>query len=243
MGSDVLDESFVRSVRALLGLEITPAQIEAFRYYVEELLAWNRHTNLTAITDLDAIMTRHLLDSLSCLLAIGVPAGGLKVIDVGTGAGFPGLPLKIVYPVIDLTLLEATGKKTQFLEHVVAELGLQGVTIITTRAEEAGHMPGLRERYDWVLARAVAHLRTLAEYLLPLCRVGGVCLAQKGKGAAEEVQEAAAALDLLGGVLRDLLPVHLPGVEQTHYLVLIDKTRPTPAKYPRRPGMPTKRPL
>lgn len=249
-------EMLVEGARQL-GLTLTPAQLAAFQTYYEELVVWNRRFNLTAITDYQAVQVRHFLDSLSCLLALRTVGGrpgraprkpsvagdGLRVIDVGTGAGFPGLPLKIVCPEMRLTLLEATGKKTRFLEHIVARLGLRRVTVIHGRAEELGHVPGHREGYDWVLARAVAEMPTLAEYLLPLCRVGGHCLAQKGEDAPAEVTRAERAITLLGGEVNRLIPVELPGLAETRYLVVVDKVATTPEKYPRRPGIPSKRPL
>jgi 16S rRNA (guanine527-N7)-methyltransferase len=209
------------------------------------LVAWNQRFNLTAITDWKGVLVRHFLDSLSCLKALPMPelAVGARVIDVGTGAGFPGLPLKLVCPEMQLTLLEATGKKVTFLEHMVGTLGLSGVEMIHGRAEELGQDSAHREQYDWALARAVAKMPTLAEYLLPLVRVGGTMLAQKGEGAAAEVHSADDAIVTLGGRVRRLMPVELRGLAETRYLVVVDKTAATPEKYPRRPGMPQKRPL
>jgi len=225
-----------------LNLALSPAQLAAFATYSAELRAWNERVNLTAITDPGEIEMRHFADSLACLKAIS-PRSGLKVIDVGTGAGFPGLPLKIVNPSLQLTLVEATAKKAAFLAHIVQTLKLDGVTLLNARAEDAGQMPDQRERYDWALARAVAGLPTLAEYLLPLVRVGGRCLAQKGESAHQEAAEAEHAIKLLGGKLARVTPVELPGVAETHYLVEIEKVAATPPQYPRRAGMPTKKPL
>ncbi len=237
-----------------LGVRLTPAQLAAFDCYRRELQEWNTRINLTAIDDDEGIQIRHFLDSLSCLLAFrqaqdpGRPPSKpsqreLGVIDVGAGAGFPGLPLKIVCPGLRLTLLEATGKKVRFLEHLRDRLRLQDVLVVHGRAEELGHDPAHRERYDWALARAVAEMPILAEYLLPLVRVGGHCLAQKGENAPAEVRGAETALTLCGGRLARMLPIELHGLAETRYLVLVDKVAPTPAKYPRRPGMPAKRPI
>ncbi len=239
----LMSERLTQTLQAALDLKLTPAQLRAFEIYTEELLAWNARINLTAITEPEDIATRHFADSLSCLPIIRPRPPGLRVVDVGTGAGFPGLPLKIVCPTIRLTLIEATGKKVAFLHHIVATLGLEDVTVLHARAEEVGQMPDHRERYDWVLARAVAGMRTLVEYLLPLCRIGGHCLAWKGESALQEVSEAQQALSLLGGQVVQLTPVELPMVAETHYLVDIVKVAATPPKYPRRPGMPAKRPL
>ena len=231
-----------------LGLELTAKQLTTFDRYRRELQAWNQRINLTAIDDTEGILVRHFLDSLSCTLAFrqpetGRPAAGTRLIDVGAGAGFPGVPLKIVCPNIQLTLVEATAKKAQFLEHLREQLALNGITIINARAEELGHDAAHRERYDWAMARAVAEMPVLAEYLLPLVRIGGYCLAQKGEKAAAEATAAESAINLLGGRLARLLPVELRGLAETRFLVLVKKVAPTPAKYPRRPGMPGKRPI
>lgn len=213
--------------------------------YQEELVAWNQRFNLTAITDDAGIQIRHFLDSISCLLALehGERFQGRRVIDVGTGAGFPGIPLKILCPGIKLTLLEATAKKVRFLQHVVNRLGLQDVRMIHGRAEELGQAPDHRETYDWAMARAVADLPILLEYLLPMVKIKGRVLAQKGEGAPAEVQRSAWALKQLGGQVRRLVPVDLRGLNETRYLVLVDKVAATPKTYPRRAGMPSKRPL
>lgn len=226
----------------LFGITLTEVQAEQFAIYARELAAWNSHTNLTAITDEEGIQVRHFLDSLSVVSA-AAPQPGQRVMDVGTGAGFPGLPLKIVFPQIQLTLLEATGKKVEFLNHVAAAMGLPGVTALHARAEEAGHMPTQRAAYDLVLARAVTRLPALVEYLLPLAKVGGRCIAMKGRTAFEEVRDSGRALNLLGGRVNEVLPVSLPGIDEARYLVIIEKVTPTPAPYPRAPGTPTRKPL
>ncbi len=228
-----------------LGVTLTSRHMAAFETCYRELVDWNRRFNLTAITDWEGVLVRHFLDSLSCLKALPQVelAAGARVVDVGTGAGFPGLPLKIVCPEMQLTLLEATGKKVAFLRHMVDLLGCKGVEVIHARAEQLGRDAAHRERYDWALARAVAEMPTLAEYLLPLVRVGGAALAQKGESAAAEVHEAEAAIAVLGGRVRQLVPVELRGLAETRYLVVVDKVAATPDKYPRRPGMPQKAPL
>jgi 16S rRNA (guanine527-N7)-methyltransferase len=236
-------EQLTAGVRQLLGLTLTPRQCQAFQVYYQELMAWNARFNLTAITDREGVQIRHFLDSLSCLLAIGNDVQGKSLIDIGSGAGFPGLPLKLVCPSFHLTLLEATGKKVDFLQHLVASLKLSQVTVIHDRAEQIGQDPRHREAYDWGVARAVAAMPTLIEYLLPLCRLGGRCLAQKGEAAAAEVSLAERGISLLGGRLNRLVPVELPGLAETRHLVVIDKVARTPPKYPRRPGMPAKSPL
>lgn len=228
-----------------LQIHLTPKQLEALDAYQHALVEWNEQFNLTAITDDVGIQVRHFLDSLSCFQALesGERFSGKQVIDVGTGAGFPGLPLKLLCPGMKLTLLEATAKKVSFLEHVTAHLKLHDVTIKQGRAEELGQQPAHREQYDWAIARAVADMPILAEYLLPLVKVGGRVLAQKGEGAPAEVQRGEWAIQQLGGRVRRLVPIELRGLAETRYLVILDKVAATPPQYPRRPGMPNKRPL
>jgi 16S rRNA (guanine527-N7)-methyltransferase len=234
---------FDQTISDLLGLTLSPTQRQAFQRYSEELRAWNERVNLTAITDPQAIEVRHFVDSLACLLVMKPPLSGLRIIDVGSGAGFPGLPIKIICPSVRVTLLEATGKKVAFLDHVVQELKLEGVALLNERAEALGQMEAHREQYDWALARAVAGMASLAEYLLPLCKIGGHCLAMKGESAAQEVADAQHAINVLGGRIVQLTPVELPTVAETHYLVDIEKVAATPPRFPRRPGMPAKKPL
>jgi 16S rRNA (guanine527-N7)-methyltransferase len=229
------------------GLRLTAEQQAAFQLYYDELVAWNQKFNLTAITEYEQVQIRHFLDSLSCLMAEeacrALRRPGALAIDVGSGAGFPGIPLKLVCPGARLTLLEATGKKVTFLEHIVAQLGLRSVTTIKGRAEELAHDPEHREQYDLALARAVAELPVVVEYTLPFCRVGGFVVAQKGETGAAEAWTARRAITLLGGELRHIVQVELPGLSEDRSLVVIEKVGPTPTTYPRRPGMPSKRPL
>jgi 16S rRNA (guanine527-N7)-methyltransferase len=239
-------DALVSGAHALLNLELTPAQVSAFQTYADELRAWNQRFNLTAITDLPGIQVKHFLDALSVLKVLR-PAvtshAHLKVVDVGTGAGFPGLPLKIVCPHLHLTLVEATGKKAAFCEHLVQTLRLSGVTVVKARAEELGSDPAHREQYDWALARAVAEMPVLAEYLLPLVTLGGHALAQKGKDAPAETYGAANAIQKLGGELEQIVEVELPGIVEPRYLVVLKKVAATPPRYPRRAGLPSKSPL
>lgn len=226
----------------LFHISLTDGQMDLFRQYEALLLDWNAKINLTAIRDLEGIRVKHFLDSLSCELAMHhTPA--TKVIDVGTGAGFPGLPLKFIHPGMQLTLVESIGKKARFCELVRDTLQLKGVDVLTTRAEELAHKAGQREVYDWALARAVANLPTLVEYLLPFVKTGGYVLAQKGSTAHSEAQAAEPALKILGGELKKIIPVELPGVTDERYLVVIQKTFQTPPVYPRAAGLPLKKPI
>ena len=235
-------DALARNAQQLFGLRLGPLQLNALATYERELLDWNSKFNLTSLRDTASVRTKHFLDSLSCALAWGGHPPH-RLVDVGTGAGFPGLPLKIVYPSMGLTLVESVGKKAMFCEHIVRLLNLDHVEVIKGRAEDIGCMPAHREQYDWAVARAVAQLRVLAEYLLPLLKVGGTALALKGESGPAEAQSADRALRLLGGQLRQVIPVNLPGIVDERYLVLIGKSAATPPKYPRKAGMPMKHPL
>ena len=228
-----------------LGLPLNPRQVEQFHIYYQELITWNERINLTAITDYEEVQIKHFLDSLTVTLALKQPIGGegLRLIDVGAGAGLPGIPLKILLPAIKLTLLEATAKKAAFLQHLRHKLGLDDVEIVVGRAEDVAHETQYREKFDIVLSRAVASLPTLAELTLPFCAIGGSFVAQK-KGTIDlEISQATRAIDLLGGKLREAKRINLEEFTDERWLITIDKVLPTPQPYPRRPGIPAKRPL
>ncbi|RPJ42435.1 MAG: 16S rRNA (guanine(527)-N(7))-methyltransferase RsmG [Chloroflexi bacterium] len=235
-------EKLVQDTYNLLGIRLSPRQQAMLARYQQELLEWNERFNLTAIRDVDSIRSKHFLDSLSCVLAWrdDPPA---SLIDIGTGAGFPGIPLKILQPSLNLALVESVGKKAEFCRHVAATLGLEKVDVAQARAEEVGQLAKYRERFDWAVARAVANLPILVEYLLPLVRVGGAVLAQKGESGPAEAHASEQAVRLLGGSLRQLIKVDLPGVAEERYLIVIDKVAATPPNYPRRVGVPGKKPL
>lgn len=230
------------NTHTLLGIQLSDPQLTCLETYEQELLDWNSRFNLTAIDDPDKIRVKHFLDSLTCLeIMQDTPMD--RVVDVGTGAGFPGLPLKIVCPSMQLTLVESVRKKVEFCQHIVEMLDLDDVEVIHKRAEHVGQMAAHRERYDWAVSRAVAALPVLAEFLLPLVRVGGGMLAMKGENALAEAHSAEYATRLLGGHLRRLVPVTLPGIADERYLVVVDKVAATPDGFPRRVGVPRKRPL
>ncbi|HXF83989.1 MAG TPA: 16S rRNA (guanine(527)-N(7))-methyltransferase RsmG [Anaerolineales bacterium] len=235
-------EKLVRDAEALFNVHITGRQVMALITYERELLEWNQKFNLTAIRDSDSIRTKHFLDSFSCVLAWKASPPH-RLIDIGTGAGFPGIPLKILYPHLKLTLVESVGKKAMFCQHIVRVLGLEDVEVIHARAEVLGQSAEHRERYDWAVARAVANLNVLSEYLLPFVKIGGKMLAQKGESGPAEAQAAERAMRLLGGKLEQLIPVNLPGVADDRYLIVVSKVAATPPRYPRKPGMAVKQPL
>ena len=235
-------ENWFESAEKLFGVKLSEEQREQFRVYEALLIDWNSKINLTAVRDPEGIRIKHFLDSLSCVPVLG-DMNGRSLIDIGTGAGFPGIPLRIVYPGLRLTLVDSVGKKADFCQLVVNTLHLKGLKVLKDRSEELGAAKIHREQYDAATARAVAVMPVLCEYLLPLVRVGGKMLAMKGESAPEETLTAAAAIGKLGGAEPALTEVVLPGVEGKRYLVSIPKTAHTPAGYPRRTGLPLKKPI
>ncbi len=235
-------DSLIHDAQTLFNVHLTARQVVALVNFEKELMDWNQKFNLTAIRDVESIRTKHFLDSYSCVLAWKANPPR-RLIDVGTGAGFPGIPLKIIYPMMHVTLVESVGKKAMFCQHVIQTLGLEDIEVIHSRAEDVGQHPAHRESYDWAVARAVAQLNILSEYLLPLVKLGGSMLAQKGETGPVEAQSAEKAMKILGGKLKQLIPVELPGVADERYLVLVDKVAATPPKYPRKAGIPMKTPL
>jgi len=239
------DRSLLQEQAGRLGLSLDKTQLDLFRAYYEELVAWNKRVNLTKIVEWEAVQVQHFLDSLTCALVLPAAAytTPYAIIDVGAGAGFPGLPLKIFLPHARLTLVESVRKKAAFLRHVVDALGLANVAVLNVRAEEAGRDPNHRGRYNLAVCRAVAALATLVEYCLPLLWPRGIMVALKGRKVEKDVAAAGAALEALSGRLREVRPVDLPGLEGPRHLVVVEKVWPTPERYPRRPGLPAKRPL
>lgn len=229
-----------------LGIELSARQVKQFELYYRELIEWNRRINLTAITDYSSVQVKHFLDSLTVaptLSAQEVINPDFKIVDIGTGAGLPGLPLKILFPQPRLVLLEPTTKKTVFLQHIVRKLELENVEVVNSRAEEAAHSPLYREQFALVLSRAVALLPTLVELTLPFCRIGGRFVAQKKGEIEQEVNRANEAIAILGGKLKQIRKIELEEFTDARYLVIIDKICPTPDKYPRRAGLPKRRPI
>ena len=227
-----------------LGLSIEPNQERQFRRYLDELVAWNQRVNLTAVAEPEQVERVHFLDSLTVSLALAddVRAGG-SLADVGAGAGFPGVPLKIIFPDIALTVIESVAKKTAFLQHLVGALDIKRVEVCTMRAEALARDPVYRERFDAVVSRAVGSLRVLAELTLPLCRLGGRAVLQKKGDISREIESAMPAIERVGGRLAEVREVPADVLSGQRLLVVLEKVRPTPDEYPRRPGIPAKRPL
>ncbi|MEE9315960.1 MAG: 16S rRNA (guanine(527)-N(7))-methyltransferase RsmG [bacterium] len=230
------------------GIELDKDQIGKFLLFLQELQEWNRKFNLTAINDEEEILVKHFIDSLSCLL--GIPSKIYqkirKIIDIGSGAGFPGIPLKIYQPELDITLLEATRKKVEFMRYVSCRLGFErSLEVIHGRAEEYGRNGEYREKYDLAISRAVSNLAILAEYCLPFVKIGGIFISQKGREITGELQKAGKAIEVLGGRVREVIPYKLPlrEGELERNLVVIDKMEKTPEDYPRRTGVVAKRPI
>jgi 16S rRNA (guanine527-N7)-methyltransferase len=237
----------VRGARQL-GVELDTHQLDLFERYYRLLKAASSRISLTAVTGYEAVQQRHFLESLALLPTlrhVDLLAAGRqeRVLDLGAGAGLPGLPLKIAAPDLGLTLLEATARKAAFLREVVSELALEQVEVLSGRAEEVARQADRREAYELVVARAVAPLPALLELALPFLGIGGVLAAPKGSGARREATRSERALGLLGGKLLSVAPLAVPGARHQPWLVLVRKVAPTPEVYPRRPGIPAKRPL
>ena len=227
-----------------LNLCLTPEQVQMFKDYYQELTSWNRRMNLTAIVEYQEAQTKHFLDSLTTSLVLSdrVREYG-RVMDIGSGGGFPGVPLKVVFPGIHLALMDSVGKITTFLTHLVSFLGLTDVEVYTGRAEDLALNPRLRESFDVVVSRGIASMRILMELTLPYCRVGGMVVTLKKGEIASEVVSSLHAMEVLGGRIRESRGVDVEGLRDGRVLVVVDKVKHTPTKFPRRPGLPRKHPL
>ena len=225
-----------------LNVVLTDMQIEQFLLYYETLAEWNQVMNLTAITEYREVMKKHFVDSISLVKAYDVTQN-VKVIDVGTGAGFPGLALKIAFPNLKVTLLDSLNKRIQFLDAVIEKLGVKDVETIHGRAEDLAKPGKLREQYDLCVSRAVANLATLSEYCLPFVKVGGQFISYKSEKISEETDAAEKAISLLGGKVKGQVEFKLPDSDIYRNLFVIDKIKETPGKFPRKAGMPVKEPI
>lgn len=226
-----------------LGVEIDSKQLEQFNQYYETLVEWNEFMNLTGITEYDEVLLKHFVDSLVLDPNKLITSDKIKLIDVGTGAGFPGLPIKIAFPNVDVVLLDSLNKRIKFLDEVINKLGLENIKTIHSRAEDGGRNKELREKFDIAISRAVANLSSLAEYNLPYVKLGGYFVAMKSGEIDEEAENAKKAIKLLGGQLEKITKFRLPNTDIDRSLVLIKKVKETSKKYPRKAGLPTKEPL
>lgn len=223
-----------------LGVRFFMEQAEQFFEYMNLLIEWNEKMNLTAITEPTEIIEKHFIDSLTILNKID---NNQKVVDVGTGAGFPGIPLSIMNPTLKITLVDSLNKRLIFLQEVVAKLNLKNIEIVHARAEEFGQNKKYRENFDIATSRAVANLSTLSEYLIPLVKVGGKVISMKASEAQEEINQAQKAIDVLGGKINKIEEFNLPQSDIGRTIIIIDKQKHTPGRYPRKPGTPSKEPI
>ena len=222
-----------------LGIRLSKGQIESFDIFYNELTEWNEKFNLTSIKEKHDVLEKHFLDSLTIIPYL--PEDAHRIIDIGAGAGFPGLPIKIAKPELNVTLTDSTGKKVNFMNNVIDKLGIKGVMAINNRAEEIGQSDRYREKFDVAIARAVAYLPVLCEYTLPLVRVGGLFIAQKAISESE-VEDSKRAIDILGGRIKEIVKIDLAGLTDRQ-LIIIEKVRETPDEFPRLPGLPKQNPL
>jgi len=223
-------------------LQITDKQLNQFEIYYQELISWNEKMNLTGITEREQVYVKHFYDSLS--ISFFLPIGDMaSVADIGSGAGFPSIPLKIMFPHLEITIIDSLNKRIQFLEHLVRMLGLDHVRCIHGRAEDVARKIEFRDSFDLVTARAVARLNVLNEFCLPFVKQFGMFVAMKGSEPNEELQEAAYSLKQLCGRLKSVIRFELPVEQADRHLILIDKVGKTPSKYPRKAGVPLKQPL
>ena len=223
-----------------INIDITDEQLEKFYRYMELLLEWNEKINLTAITEVDEVILKHFIDSMTVLKYL---KDDESIIDVGTGAGFPGIPIAIMKQKEKITLLDSLNKRINFLNEVCNELRIDNVKTYHGRAEEYGNNKEHREKYDIAVSRAVANMTTLVEYLLPFVKVGGICICMKGNEIEEELEQAKYAIKELGGKIEKIERFNLPNSDMERNIIVITKTKETPNRYPRKAGTPSKMPL
>ncbi len=229
---------------AELGIHLTEEQEQQFTDYYHLLIEWNQKVNLTGITEYDDVIKKHFLDSLCLVKLSGFDQSKIKkIVDVGTGAGFPGIPLKIIFSDLEVTLLDSLNKRIKFLEALTEKLDLKNVQAIHGRAEDFGRDPAYREKFDLCVSRAVANLSVLAEYCMPLVRVGGSFVAYKSGKIQEELESSQNAIRLLGGKIQEKINFHVPESDMARTLISIKKEKNTSKKYPRKSGVPGKLPL
>lgn len=239
----MLKEEFAKKMKELsseIGILLQEEQINQFYTYMELLLEWNKKINLTAIINPEEIILKHFIDSMTIAKYI---KENKKLIDVGTGAGFPGIPLKIIREDIEITLLDSLNKRVNFLNEVIEQLKLKKITAIHSRAEELGKNKKYRENFDYATSRAVANLSTLAEYLMPFVKLNGACISMKGFNVETEIEESKKAILILGGEIKNIEKFQLPKSDINRNIIIINKVKCTPSKYPRKAGTPAKEPI
>lgn len=225
-----------------LNITLDENQSAQFHIFYNLLTEWNKVMNLTGITEYEEVVEKHFLDSLAIVKAVDLQKVQ-NIIDIGTGAGFPGIPLKIAYPQLDVTLLDSLNKRVRFLDTVIENTGLNGIKAMHGRAEDYAKQTEYRENYDLCVSRAVANLATLSEYCIPYIRTGGIFVPYKSEDVENEVEHSKKAISLLGGNIKDIVKFQLPGTDIGRSFIIIEKTNITPKKYPRKAGLPTKEPL
>ena len=241
-GEKVADTEILTKGCQAFGISVTERQTEQFLAYYDLLIEWNKVMNLTAITEFEEVMSKHFVDS--CALGKAVELDGKKrLLDVGTGAGFPGIPLKIICPELEVVLLDSLNKRVKFLNEVIERLGLTGITAIHGRAEDIAKQKEYRGSFDLVVSRAVANLSSLSEYCIPFVKTGGLFVPYKSGSVDLELSEAEKAIKVLGGEYRDTVRFTLPDTDIDRTLVVIGKVKETPKKYPRKAGTPSKEPI
>lgn len=227
-----------------VGISLSDQQMNQFYQYYELLIEWNKVMNLTAITELEEVVSKHFIDSMTLVKAVAdLGERDASVIDVGTGAGFPGIPLKIAFPNLRITLLDSLNKRIKFLDEVIAQLGLKDIVTIHGRAEDFGKNPKYREQFDFCVSRAVANAATLSEYCLPFVKVGGSFIPYKSGKIDEELEAGKKAIKTVGGEIKDVVRFQLASADADRALVVIEKTEKTPKKFPRKAGVPSKEPI
>lgn len=244
MSEQVRFQTWMKEELGELEIALTDQQLEQFYRYYELLVEWNKVMNLTAITEMEDVVTKHFVDSLSLVKAVkDLETAEYRVLDLGTGAGFPGIPLKIAFPNLQITLLDSLNKRIKFLNEVISQLGLRKIEAIHGRAEDYGRDKEYRETYDFCVSRAVANLATLSEYCMPYVKIGGVFVPYKSGKLEEELVQAKGAVKLLGGKVEDVIAFTLPKADADRTFVVIRKMEGTSRKYPRKAGLPSKEPL
>lgn len=234
-------QGFIKNCKEM-NIELSERQIDQFKRYYETLIEWNSFMNLTAITEFDQVLKKHFEDSLALVRVLDLKKQN-SLMDVGTGAGFPGIPLKIAYPHLKVVLLDSLGKRVKFLNHVIEKLELENITAVHGRAEDFSRDPQYRESFDLTVSRAVANLSSLSEYCIPYTKIGGYFVSYKSGKIEEELSQAEKAITILGGKLKSMEKFILADTDMERSFVVVEKRKATPKKYPRKAGMPSREPI